>query len=251
MPSGFTVEWLTVVPSLMNEGQVVHTRSHYGDVIMRAIASQLTSLTIVYSAVYPSADQRKHQSSGSLAFVRGIHWGPVNSPHKWPVTRKMFPFDDVIMTYGAQMTAMIMNANPAKETLTTKSRHFDNFVVTCGTVSCRNDNLRCHQGRQSCQIDDLLFSVKKPLDLPTHPNQYLIAPTQPHPAARRSSLAPFCVPVSRAHFTHWFIVSLFKRKVCPTIQGCEKNRGIINLVVAVGLAIYVVRVSTDCTNVIQ
>ena len=33
----------------------------------------------------------------SLAFVRGIHWGPVNSPHKWPVTRKMLPFDDVIM----------------------------------------------------------------------------------------------------------------------------------------------------------
>ena len=39
----------------------------------------------------------KHQSSASLAFVWGIHWGPVNSPHNWPVTRKMFPFDDVIM----------------------------------------------------------------------------------------------------------------------------------------------------------
>ena len=44
------------------------------------------------------ADQRKHQSSASLAFVRGIHRGLVNSPHKWPVTRKMFPFDDIIMT---------------------------------------------------------------------------------------------------------------------------------------------------------
>ena len=42
--------------------------------------------------------QRKHQSSASLAFVRGIHRVPVNSPHKWPVTRKMFPFDDVIMS---------------------------------------------------------------------------------------------------------------------------------------------------------
>ena len=41
--------------------------------------------------------QRKHQSSASLAFVRRIHRGPVNSPHKGPVTRKMFPFDDVIM----------------------------------------------------------------------------------------------------------------------------------------------------------
>ena len=62
-----------------------------------AIASQITSLTIVYSTVYSDADQRKHQSSASLAFVWGIHRGPVNSPHKWPVTRKMFPFDDVIM----------------------------------------------------------------------------------------------------------------------------------------------------------
>ena len=70
---------------------------HYNDVIMGTIASQITSLTIVYSTVYSDADQRKHQSSASLAFVRGIHRGPVNSPHKWPVTRKMFPFDDVIM----------------------------------------------------------------------------------------------------------------------------------------------------------
>ena len=60
-------------------------------------ASQITSLTIVCSTGYSGADQRKHQSSASLAFVRGIHRCPVNSPHKGPVTRKMFPFDDVIM----------------------------------------------------------------------------------------------------------------------------------------------------------
>ena len=64
---------------------------------MDTIASQITSLTIVYSTVYSDADQRKHQSSAPLAFSRGIHRGPVNSPHKWPVTLKMFPFDDVIM----------------------------------------------------------------------------------------------------------------------------------------------------------
>ena len=67
---------------------------------MGSIASQITSLNIVYSAVYSGADQRKHQSSVSLAFVRGIHRGPVNSPHKWPVTRKMFPFDEVIMFHN-------------------------------------------------------------------------------------------------------------------------------------------------------
>ena len=70
---------------------------HYCEVIMGTIASQITSLTIVYSTVYLGADQRKHQSSASLAFVWGIPQGPVNSLHKWPVTRKMFPFDDVIM----------------------------------------------------------------------------------------------------------------------------------------------------------
>ena len=73
---------------------------HYSDVIMGTVASQITSLTIVYSTVYSGKDQRKHQSSASLAFVRGIHWGPVNSPHKRPVTWKMFPFDDVIMFFN-------------------------------------------------------------------------------------------------------------------------------------------------------
>ena len=60
-------------------------------------SSQITRLTIVYSTVYPGADQRKHQSSASLAFVRGIHRWPVNYPHKGPVTQKMSPFHDVIM----------------------------------------------------------------------------------------------------------------------------------------------------------
>ena len=44
--------------------------------------SQITSLTTVYSTFYSGEDQRKHQSSASLAFVRGIHRWPVNSPHK-------------------------------------------------------------------------------------------------------------------------------------------------------------------------
>ena len=66
---------------------------HYNDIIMGAMASQITSLTTVYSNICPRSDQRKHQ----LAFVRGIHRSPVNSPHAGPVTRKMLPFDDVIM----------------------------------------------------------------------------------------------------------------------------------------------------------
>ena len=75
---------------------------------MRVIASQITSLTIVYSTVYSGADERKHQSSLPLALVRVIHWSLVNSPHKGPVTRKMFPFDDVIMWHwGNHMVASV------------------------------------------------------------------------------------------------------------------------------------------------
>ena len=59
-------------------------------ITITTMASLITSLTVVYSTIYSGADQRKHKSSASLAFVRGIHRGPVNSPHKWPVTRKMF-----------------------------------------------------------------------------------------------------------------------------------------------------------------
>ena len=69
----------------------------YSDVIMGAMAPQITSLAIVYSIVNPGADQRKHQSFVSLDFVWGIHRRLVNSPQQWPVTRKMFPFDHVII----------------------------------------------------------------------------------------------------------------------------------------------------------
>ena len=63
---------------------------------MSAMASEITRVLVVYSNIF-QADQRKHQSPASLAFVREIHRWPVNSPHKWPVTRKILPFDEVVM----------------------------------------------------------------------------------------------------------------------------------------------------------
>ena len=96
---------------------VYFRRCHYDDVIMGEIASQITSLTIVYSAVYLDAAQRKYQSSASLAFVRGIHRGPVNSPLKWPVTRKMFTFDDVIMVNHVHKCKWLDINNSTIETL--------------------------------------------------------------------------------------------------------------------------------------
>ena len=88
---------------------------HYSDVIMGAKASQITSITFVFSTAYSEADKRKHQSSASLTFVRGIHRWPMNSLHKWPVTRKMFPFDYVIMTGLLSLGHM------------SKSSHFNSF----------------------------------------------------------------------------------------------------------------------------
>ena len=78
---------------MANISAITFWSSYYSDAIMRAMASQITGV----STVSWGGDQRKHRSPASLAFERGIHRLPVNSPHKGPVTRKMFPFDDVTM----------------------------------------------------------------------------------------------------------------------------------------------------------
>ena len=119
---------------------------HYFDVTMGLVASQITSLMIVYSSVYSDADQRKHQSSASLAFVWGIHRGPVNSPHKWPVTRKMFPFDDVIVKEvegvmfvaktplcidGVDTCNFPTNITPQNETRTHAHKHTECIFSIC------------------------------------------------------------------------------------------------------------------------
>ena len=75
-------------------------QSHYNDVIMSAMANKNTSLTIVYLTVYSGADQR-HDISALLGFLRGIHRCPVNSPHKRPIPRNMFPFEGVIFAVSS------------------------------------------------------------------------------------------------------------------------------------------------------
>ena len=93
------IEQQAIIRSNGDRVQFYHiaiTPELYSDVLMNAMASQITSISIVRPTVCSGAD-KKHQSSVSSAFVRGIHRWPVDSPHKWPVTRKMFPFDDVIM----------------------------------------------------------------------------------------------------------------------------------------------------------
>ena len=75
---------------------------------MSMMASQITSLMIVYSTIYAGANQRKHQSSTSLAFVRGIHQWLVNSPHKGPVIWKIFLFDGVILHYNTSQEICLL-----------------------------------------------------------------------------------------------------------------------------------------------
>ena len=64
---------------------------------MRMVVSQITGVSIVCSTVHSGTDQRKYQSSASLAFVKGIHRWQVDSPHNGKVTRKMFSFDDGLL----------------------------------------------------------------------------------------------------------------------------------------------------------
>ena len=101
---------------------------HYINIIMNAMASQITSLTTVYSTVYSGADQRKYQNSESLALVWGIHRWPANSPHKWPVTGKndsiwwryhvnillMFDSRDVINNSSALLSSWLMQCPHAR-----------------------------------------------------------------------------------------------------------------------------------------
>ena len=123
---------------------------HYSDVIMDAVASRITSLNIVYSPVYSGAHQRKHQTSALLAFVMGIHRWSVNSPHKGPVTRKLFPFHDVIMWNFLQilpkkrsqkkelnMTFFTNSSRPTGllvSSVLTKHISYNTYMVKTGTV---------------------------------------------------------------------------------------------------------------------
>ena len=93
------IEWLHwKIPNMFWKRTITMTSQWAG--------CRLKSPTFVYSTVNSGADQRKHQSSASLAFVRGIHRWPMNFPHKGPVTRKKFPFDDVIMESNVSQPCM-------------------------------------------------------------------------------------------------------------------------------------------------
>ena len=147
-----------------------NAKPHYTDVIMSLIASHITSLTIVYSIVYSDADQRKHQSSALQAFVWGVHRGPVNSLHKWPVTQKMFPFDDVIMVRKEKsiwMDASLECAHYQRNQINYKEKYMerewpirgqsvlhDIYCLTCRQVG-RDLGVQCEQCQQ--MLDEIVY----------------------------------------------------------------------------------------------
>ena len=126
------------------------------DVIMSTVASQITSVSIACSIVCLVANQRIHQSSASLAFVREIHRWPVNSPHKGSVTRKMFLFDDVIMDSPHGRTVMrgidlffveslnsLFNKHSSYRWFETPSLHFSGMSNLGIVFRCCNSPQNC------------------------------------------------------------------------------------------------------------
>ena len=130
----------------------------YYDVIMSAMASQITSVSIVCSTVGSGADQRQHQSSASLAFVWGINRWPVNSPHKWPVTRKMFPFDHVIMYARLfSIVAYRLSVAPRQHYVYMPWRNFPTSMVT----SCNHHaSSSIHNQRRSATCSRTLKHIR-------------------------------------------------------------------------------------------
>ena len=118
---------------------------YHSGVIMSAMVSQITGVTIVYPTVCSGADQRKHQRWASLAFVWGIHrWPvnspqPVNSPHKGPVMRKRFPFHDVVMATHITKDEVILNVYDLgifdRDYNTHHEREYSNIMTTIWSLT--------------------------------------------------------------------------------------------------------------------
>ena len=114
---------------------------HHSDIIMNTMVSQITIVSILNLTVCSGPDQRNHQSSASLALVRGVHGWLVNSPHKGPVTRKWFPFDDVIMwmdIYKPQRTVVMMS----KQGLSDHRVIIPWYVVDCSSTIHKYNMIR-------------------------------------------------------------------------------------------------------------
>ena len=117
---------------------------------MSTMVSQITGVRFVYSTPCSGANQRKHQSCVSLAFVMGIHRRPMNSPHTGPVTRKMFPFDDVIVGGDKYF---LDNTIECQEICAEFCCVWVKYRLVYPHFGCYNDILLFHQWQQICRLD--------------------------------------------------------------------------------------------------
>ena len=131
---------------------------------MNTMASQITVVSNVYSTVYSAADQTKHQRSTSLAFVRVIHRWPVKSPHKGPVTLKIFSFDDAIMCTFYNIRATLLEWGPAEfevwlKSLVVYSTLMQPATHRIGSLFKKEDNCTIDQLFRTVNFKDIIKNV--------------------------------------------------------------------------------------------
>ena len=133
--------------------KAINSRTHYNDVIMNMMASQITCLTIVYSTVYSRRRSRKTSKLGVTGLCGGIHRWPVNSPHKGPVRREMFPFDDVIM-YFCLIWAILRKRTAVYQKFSVKDRN-SNWIMKTSINETKSIALKSVRRRYDAKVGSL------------------------------------------------------------------------------------------------
>ena len=128
---------------------------------MDTMTSQITRLTIVYLTVYSAQIKENIKAPRHWPFVPGIHRWQVNSPHKWPVTRKMFPFDDVIMLYAPLTQCGLFSAKPLPEPMLTYCQLSHQGHTSAEFDSKYNDLLlrKCIWKNVACGMASILLKI--------------------------------------------------------------------------------------------
>ena len=153
---------------------------------MGEIASQITSFMIVYSTVYAGANQRKHQSPAPLAFVWGTHRGLVISPYKWPVTVKMFQYDDVITCSALVITALYTLSYYIGPCYSGTPLYVSTYVMwtsftRLGIFNLMNDHHKMKYYVHVCRLyQDWLNLARTPWDNPRMDNSVVIMDISNH-----------------------------------------------------------------------
>ena len=155
----------------------------YSHVIISTVGFQITGVSIVCPIFCWDADQRKHQSSASPDFVRGIHRWPVDSPHKEPVTRKMLPFDDVIL-FNLILSAPYLPMAYHHQVL----GHLQAQWWLGSGPTYRPDNLRLIHWVPNKRADILLAKF------PNAPDNKILGPTWGPPGSCRPQMGPILAP---------------------------------------------------------